>query len=67
MAAQRPVVENAAKALVVGANGRTALESLAVGLLRTTSIMKGFADAIVRLLVARGRWGCKISRCIEVV
>ena len=54
MAARRPVVENAAKELVPGVNGRMELESLAVGRLRATSMVKGFADAIVRSLVAKG-------------
>ena len=54
MAARRPVVENAVRALTEGVKGRTALESLAVGRLRATSIVKGFADAIVRSLVAKG-------------
>ena len=51
--ARRVLVENAASGLEEHANGRTALESLAVGRLRATSIVKGFADAIVWLLVAR--------------
>lgn len=54
VAARRPVVENAAKELVPGVNGRMELESLAVGRLRATSMVKGFADAIVRSLVAKG-------------
>jgi hypothetical protein len=52
--ARRPVVENAAKELVAGVKGRTELESQAVGRLRATSMVKGFADAIVWLLVAIG-------------
>jgi len=38
--------------LVEDVNGRMELESLAVGRLRATSIVRGFADAIVWLLVA---------------
>jgi hypothetical protein len=52
VAARRPVVENAAKELVNGVKGRIELESLVVGRLRATSMVKGFADAIVWLLVA---------------
>lgn len=52
MAARRVVVEKAARALEVGVKVRAALESLAVGRLRATSIVKGFADAMMGLLVA---------------
>jgi hypothetical protein len=52
VAARRPVVENATMELVEDVNGRMELESLAVGRLRATSIVRGFADAIVWLLVA---------------
>jgi hypothetical protein len=51
--ARRVLVENAARGIEEGATGRTACKSLAVGRLRATSIVKGFADAIVWLLVAR--------------
>jgi hypothetical protein len=51
--ARSMLVENAASGLEEHANGRIALENLAVGRLRATSIVKGFADAIVWLLVAR--------------
>jgi hypothetical protein len=51
--ARRVVGENTARGLVVGVKGRTALESLAVGRLRAMSIVKGFADAMMWLLVAR--------------
>jgi hypothetical protein len=51
--ARRVLVENAARELEGGANVRTALESLAVGRRRATSIVKGFADAIVWFLVAK--------------
>lgn len=51
--ARRVLVEKAGKGLEETARGRTALESLAAGRLRATSIVKGFADAIVWLLVAR--------------
>jgi hypothetical protein len=50
---RRVLVEQAGKGLEEAARGRTALESLAAGRLRATSIVKGFADAIVWLLVAR--------------
>jgi hypothetical protein len=50
------VVENTARGLVVGVKGRTELDSLAAGRLRTTSIVKGFADAMMWLLVARFLW-----------
>jgi hypothetical protein len=52
VAARKAVVENAAAEFVTGVKVRTALENLAVGWLRATSIVKGFADAIVWLLVA---------------
>ena len=65
MAARKPVVENAAKALVEGVKGRTELESLAVGRLRATSMVKGFADAIVWLLVAKDCNRGEIQRGIE--
>ena len=54
--ARRVVGENTARGLVVGVKGRTALESLAVGRLRAMSIVKGFADAMMWLLVARFLW-----------
>ena len=54
--ARRVVVENTARGLVVGVKGRTALESLTVGRLRATSIVKGFVDAMMWLLVARFLW-----------
>jgi hypothetical protein len=41
----------AARGLIAGVKGRKVLESLAVGRLRTTSVVKGFADAIVVLPV----------------
>jgi hypothetical protein len=50
---RRVLVEKAGKGLEEAARGRTALESLVAGRLRATSIVKGFADAIVWLLVAR--------------
>jgi hypothetical protein len=50
---RRVLVEKAGKGLEEAARRRTALESLATGRLRATSIVKGFADAIVWLLVAR--------------
>jgi hypothetical protein len=53
VAYRRLLVENAARGPVVAVNGRMELESLAVGRLRTTSIAKGFADAMLWLLVAR--------------
>lgn len=49
--ARKILVENAARGLE-GASGRTAFESLTVGRFRATSIVKGFADAMVKLLVA---------------
>ena len=52
VAERKPEVENATSALVEGVKVRTELESLAVGRLRATSMVKGFADAIVVLLVA---------------
>lgn len=53
VAARRLVVEKAARELVVGANGLTEFASLAVGRLRATSMVKGFADAMIRSLVAK--------------
>jgi len=53
---RRVVVENTARGLVVGVKGRTELESLTVGRLRATSIVKGFADAMMWLLVAIFLW-----------
>jgi hypothetical protein len=50
---RRVLVENAARGLEEGTCGRTAFESLAVARLRATSIVKGLADAIVWLLVAK--------------
>ncbi len=47
------VVENAANELTEGEKGRIELDILAIGRLRTTSIVKGFADAMMWLLVAR--------------
>jgi hypothetical protein len=67
--ARRVLVENAARGLEEGASGRTAFESLAVGWIRATSIFKGFADAIMGLLVAKSlkRGGLELevlrSRC----
>jgi hypothetical protein len=52
----RRVVENTARGLVVGVKGRTELESLTVGRLRATSIVKGFADAMMWLPVAMFLW-----------
>ena len=66
MAARRAVVENAAKELVAGVIVRMELESLTVGWLRTTSMVKGFADAIMRLLVAKGVEEGRFSLCIEL-
>lgn len=61
VAARRLLVEKAASELVVGAKGRTELVSLAAGRLRATSIVKGFAGAMIWLLVAvlvkRGEFG----------
>ena len=54
MAARKPVVENAARAPVEGVKGRTELESLVIGRLRATTMVKGFADAMMWLLVAKG-------------
>jgi hypothetical protein len=51
VAARRLLVENVARAPVAGAKVRTEFASLAVGRLRTTSIVRGFVDAIVWLLV----------------
>lgn len=48
------VVENAASELAVGAKGRREFDILDSGRLRTTSIVKGFADAMMWLLVASG-------------
>jgi len=50
--ARRVVVENAARGIEVGVKGRTELDSLAAGRLLATSIVKGFADAMIWLLVA---------------
>jgi hypothetical protein len=52
VAARKLVVENAARAFVEAGKGRTELESLTDGRLRATSMVKGFADAIVSLLAA---------------
>jgi len=62
--ARSMLVENAASGLEEHANGRIALENLAVGRLRATSIVKGFADAIVWLLVARtvGEGGIEVQK-----
>jgi hypothetical protein len=46
------LVENAVRGLVDGAKVRTEFDSLNVGRLRTTSIVKGFVDAMMWLLVA---------------
>jgi hypothetical protein len=46
------LTERAASGLVAGVMGRKELDSLAVGRLRATSMVKGFVDAIVWLLVA---------------
>ena len=51
MAYVRPLVEKAARELVAGAKVRTEFDRLAVGRLRTTSIVKGFTDAMMSLLV----------------
>jgi len=51
--ARRPLDVSAAKGLVAGVKGLMELDSLAVGRLRATSMVKGFADAIVCLLVAK--------------
>jgi hypothetical protein len=48
----RRLVENAARGLVVGENDRKGPESRVVGRLRATSIVKGFADAMMWWLVA---------------
>jgi hypothetical protein len=61
--ARRVLVEKAGKGLEEAARGRTALESLVAGRLRTTNIVKGFADAIVWLLVAR--WLKKWTQSLE--
>jgi len=52
VAARRPVVEKAAREFEEGVKVRAVLDSLAVGRLRATSIVKGFADAMMGLLVA---------------
>jgi hypothetical protein len=54
VAARKPVVENDARALVECMKGRTGLKSLDVGRLRATSMVKGFADAMMWVLVAKG-------------
>jgi hypothetical protein len=67
--ARRVLVENAARELEGDASGRTALENLAAGRLRVTSMVKGFGDVIMWLLVARWskRGGIEVwksrSRC----
>lgn len=71
MAARRPVVEKAARELEVGVKVRAVLEKVAVGRLRATSIFKGFADAMMGLLVAMvwllGRGCCGLEiRSAEV-
>lgn len=54
MAYRREEVENAASGLVVvGVNVRIVFVNRDVGRLRATSIVKGFAGAILLLLVAR--------------
>lgn len=52
VAYRRLLVEKAASELVVGTNGRTEPVSLVAGRLRTTSIVKGFVDAMIWLLAA---------------
>lgn len=62
-------LENAARRLEEGANGRAAFESLAAWRPRATSIVKGFADAIVWLLVAKSleRGGLEVlNRSVDV-
>ena len=59
--ARRPLDVSAAKGLVAGVKGLMELDSLAVGRLRATSMVKGFADAIVCLLVAKLLEGVEIS------
>jgi hypothetical protein len=54
VAARNPVVENSANVPVEDVKGRIELESLAVGRLRATNMIKGFAGAIIRLLTAKG-------------
>lgn len=58
VACRRDVVENAAARPVVACpSGRRAADSVAAGRLRATSIVKGFADAIVLWPVAElGGW-----------
>ncbi len=51
--ARRVLVENVARGLEEGTSGRTAFQSLAIGWLRATSIVKGLAYAIMGLLVAK--------------
>jgi hypothetical protein len=51
--ARRPIDDNAEIGVVAGAKARIEWGSLAVGRLRTTSMVKGFIDAIVWLLVAK--------------
>jgi hypothetical protein len=67
VAYRRLLVENAATEEVVGVKGRTELESLTAGRLRTTSIVKGFADAMLLLLVAgllkRGVFEDSVPEC----
>jgi hypothetical protein len=53
--------------LAVDAKGRKVPEILAVGRLRATSIVKGFADAIVWSLVARCFGNVKCVKLVELV
>ena len=56
MAARKPVVENAARQAVEVVYAGAEVKSFAAGRLRATRIVKGFADAIVRLLVGISWW-----------
>jgi hypothetical protein len=62
--ARKPVDVSAASGLFADVRCRNELESLAVGRLRATSIVKGFADAIVWLLVASLSF--EVVECLEV-
>ena len=52
VAYRRAEVEKAARDEVLGANGRVEFASRDAGRQRTTSIVRGFADAMLLLLVA---------------
>lgn len=61
VAARKLVEEKAATGLKVGLMVRAVLESLTGGRLRATSIVNGFADAVMVLLMTMGRCGGEAS------